>query len=243
MTLGLAEPTAKPRILLIEDDGDIRSLVARCLAAEELTILEAPDGRTADRVLSGKGVDLIVLDINLPGEDGFDICTRLRRAGGPPIIMLTARVEDVDRILGLELGADDYLTKPFNPRELLARIRAVLRRSRNTPEANDEHASYAFEGFRFDGRKRQLFDPDGARVVVTTSEFDALRTLLEAGGRVLSREDLRAGISPSASSNDRSVDIVVSRLRQKIEPDPKNPVMVQTIRSLGYVFTPVVTRL
>ena len=243
-------------VLLVEDDEDIRTLVARYLQSEDIVVHQARDGAdldralmrqrapTAETVLTTAAIDLIVLDVNLPGEDGFDICTRLRRsAAGPPIIMLTARGEDVDRILGLELGADDYLTKPFNPRELLARIRAVLRRSAVDGFAASERTTFVFDGFRLDGRKRQLFDSAGVRVVLTGSEYEVLRTLLEVDGRVLSREELRAGIAQSAHSADRSIDIVVSRLRQKIEPDPRNPTLIQTIRSLGYMLTPAVTRL
>ena len=189
--------------------------------------------------LAHSPVDLIVLDVNLPDENGFDICVRLRRTQAPPIVMLTARGEDTDRILGLELGADDYLAKPFNPRELLARIKAVLRRSR-TDVSEDQETGYAFQGFLMHLDGRRLLDSAGVRIILTGSEFEILRALVENAGRVLSREQLRAKAALSAGSMDRSVDIIVSRLRQKIERDPRAPDLIQTVRSIGYVFAPSV---
>jgi two-component system OmpR family response regulator len=184
-----------------------------------------------------------VLDLMLPGEDGLSLCRRLRSQSQLPIIMLTARGEDVDRILGLEMGADDYLPKPFNPRELLARINAVLRRqaAAQTFSAANGATAFTFLGWRIDFRLRQLRNPAGARVAMTSAEFDLLRTFCERPGRVLSREsllDLTQG--RNAGSFERSIDVLVSRIRRKIETDPQEATMIKTVRSGGYMFTPTV---
>jgi two-component system OmpR family response regulator len=179
----------------------------------------------------------------LPGEDGLSLCRRLRTTSQVPIIMLTAKGDDVDRILGLEMGADDYLAKPFNPRELLARIRAVLRRANNMradPAINGSRV-LVFSGWRIDQMLRELASPAGARVVLTDAEFGLLRAFCERPGRILSREqlvDLTQGRSLGAF--DRSVDILVSRLRRKIEADPHQPSIIKTVRSGGYLFTSTV---
>jgi two-component system OmpR family response regulator len=196
-----------------------------------------------DRMLEGNRLDLIVLDLMLPGEDGLSICRRLRTSSQVPIIMLTAKGEDVDRIIGLEIGADDYLVKPFNPRELLARIKAVLRRAPRasaTPSAADARV-LTFHGWRIDRALRNLESPDGARVAVTGAEFDLLQAFCEWPGRVLSREqllDLTQG--RSMGSFERSIDVLVSRLRRKLENDPHRPEIIKTVRSGGYLFTPTV---
>jgi two-component system OmpR family response regulator len=177
----------------------------------------------------------------LPGEDGLSLCRKVRAESQVPIIMLTARGEDVDRIVGLEMGADDYLPKPFNPRELLARINAVLRRQQAAHAASSiEGAStLAFQGWRIDLRLRELRNPDGARVAMTSAEFDLLRTFCERPGRVLSRDsllDLTQG--RATGSFERSIDVLVSRIRRKIEPNPQDPTIIKTVRSGGYLFTP-----
>ena len=233
-----------PLVLIVEDDADISALMARYLGDNGFDTDGARDGAAMDRSMALRRPDIVVLDINLPGEDGLSLCLRLRNAGGPPVIMVTAKGEDVDRILGLEMGADDYLPKPFNPRELLARIRAVLRRQ----GAGGEVAPAAgpprvlrFAGWTIDRGARRLTDPDGARVALTSAEFDLLSTFCDHPGRVLSRErllDLTQG--PGSISQDRSVDIVVSRLRLKIEANPREPDLVQTVRSSGYIFSPAV---
>jgi two-component system, OmpR family, response regulator len=231
------------RLLVVEDDEDIRSLITRYLRANDFEVSLAGNATEMDGVLAQGGIDLVVLDINLPGEDGFSICLRLRNASGPPVIMLTARGEEMDRILGLEIGADDYLVKPFVPRELLARIRAVLRRSAPASEPDLAVESYEFEGFRLDLRRRHLFGPTGTRIILTGAEFDLLRFFCEGAGRVFSREQLKAASASGAeASTDRSVDILVSRLRQKIEQDPRDPVLVQTVRSVGYTLVARVAR-
>lgn len=220
------------RILVVEDDGEIRSLVSRYLSDHGFKVMLAGDGKQMDEVLASEQVDLIVLDINLPGEDGFSICMRLRNAGSPPLIMLTARGEDTDRILGIELGADDYLVKPFVPRELLARIGAVLRRTAPDMEPSQKIGAYCFSGFLLHPSTRRLSGPTGVRVILTSAEFDLLLTLCRNPGKVFSRDELKA-----ASTTVRSVDILVSRLRQKIEIDPRDPALIQTVRSMGYTFT------
>ncbi|HEV7338277.1 MAG TPA: response regulator [Bosea sp. (in: a-proteobacteria)] len=231
-------------ILVVEDDREISSLVARYLSQNGMRSVAVHDGREMDRALREGRFDLIVLDLNLPGEDGLSICRRLRQSTAIPIIMLTARSEDVDRIIGLEMGADDYLGKPFNPRELLARIRAVMRRQQGAqPDQDAPPGAFAFNGWTLDAGKRELSNPDDIRVAVTGAEFDLLRAFCERPGRVLSRDillDLTQG--RSAAPFERSIDILISRLRQKIERDPREPEMIKTIRSGGYLFTPAVER-
>jgi two-component system OmpR family response regulator len=230
--------THSPHVLLVEDDRDIRALVSRFLRANDLRVAAATDGREMDRLLRDNRIDLIVLDVMLPGEDGLEICRRLRSSSNLPIIMLTARSEEIDRIVGLEIGADDYLTKPFNPRELLARIRAVLRRGTvSTLEASRSDAVLRFDGWQLDPNVRQLHDPDGVRIALTGAEFDLLLVFCERTRRVLSR-DLTQG--RNAAPFERSIDVLVSRLRQKMERDPRVPTLIQTIRGGGYMFSPEV---
>jgi two-component system, OmpR family, response regulator len=181
--------------------------------------------------MTDRRVDLLILDVMLPGEDGLTLCRKVRAESQTPIIMLTARGEDIDRILGLEMGADDYLAKPFNPRELLARINAVLRRqaAAYTASATEGAAVLVFAGWRIDCRLRELRNPEGAHVAMTSAEFDLLRTFCERPGRVLSRDsllDLTQG--RNAGSFERSIDVLVSRIRRKIEPDPQAATMIKT---------------
>lgn len=235
---------ASTHILIVEDDRDISALIARYLSQNGMRSATTRDGREMDRALRDGRFDLIVLDLNLPGEDGLSICRRLRLTASVPIIMLTARGEDVDRIIGLEMGADDYLAKPFNPRELLARIRAVLRRQgAGVLDADEPAGSFVFLGWTLNASKRELSNPDDVRVALTGAEFDLLRVFCERPGRVLSRDillDLTQG--RMASPFERSIDILISRLRQKIEREPREPEMIKTIRSGGYLFTPAVER-
>jgi two-component system OmpR family response regulator len=232
-----------PHVLVVEDDRKISHLVARYLEANDCRVSIAADGREMDRALAGSRIDLIVLDLMLPGEDGLSLCRRLRMSSQIPIVVLTAKSEDVDRILGLEMGADDYLAKPFNPRELLARIRAVLRRVPPATEGPPGRAArvFCFLGWQLDCAMRELSNPQGTRIAVTGAEFDLLQVMCERHGRVLSRNqllDLTQG--RSAGPFERSVDILVSRLRRKIETDPHRPDIIKTVRSSGYLFTPAV---
>jgi two-component system OmpR family response regulator len=229
---------------LVEDDREIRTLVSRFLRANDLRVTTVGDGRDMDRLLRDNRIDLLVLDVMLPGDDGLEICRRLRSSSNLPVIMLTARGEDIDRIVGLEIGADDYMTKPFNPRELLARIRAVLRRgTASTIDTARSGAVLEFKGWRLDPNVRQLHDPSGVRVALTGAEFDLLLVFCERTRRVLSRDqliDLTQG--RGAAPFERSVDVLVSRLRQKMEQDPREPNLIQTIRGGGYMFSPEVQR-
>ncbi len=230
-------PTLDPLVLIVEDDPDISALMARYLDDNGFTTAVAGDGVAMNRFMATRRPDLVVLDINLPGEDGLSLCVKLRNAGGPRIIMVTAKGEDIDRILGLEMGADDYLPKPFNPRELLARIRAVLRRPATGTGPASPSLTIRFGGWRLDRGSRRLTDPDGVRVALTSAEFDLLTTFCDHPSRVLSRDRLlELTQGPSSLSQERSIDIVVSRLRLKIEKDPREPMLIQTIRSSGYLF-------
>ena len=235
---------ASPHILIVDDDREIRDLTGRYLRKHGYRVDSAGDAKAMDRLLRDGKFDLIVLDLMLPGEDGLSICRRLRAATRIPIVMLTAVAEDTDRIIGLEIGADDYLTKPFNPRELLARIRAVLRRAEAPGFPSDPgEGVLAFAGWRLDPARRELRNPDGVLVELTAGEFDLLLALVEHPRRVLSRDrllDLTKG--RDAQPFDRSIDVQVSRLRRKIEADPKNPDFVKTVRSVGYIFTAPVER-
>jgi two-component system OmpR family response regulator len=194
-----------PNILVVEDDRETRTLIAKYLRNNACNVTAVSDGREMSRAMADHRVDLIILDVMLPGEDGLSLCRKVRSEAQTPIIMLTARGEDVDRIVGLEMGADDYLAKPFNPRELLARINAVLRRQASAQAASSIEGAptLAFEGWRIDLRLRELRNPEGARVAVTSAEFDLLRTFCERPGRVLSRDsllDLTQGATPVRSS-------------------------------------------
>jgi two-component system OmpR family response regulator len=225
-------------ILVVDDDREIRRLLAEYLEKNGLRVTAARDGKEMRRVLGRERVDLIVLDVMMPGDDGLKLCRELRADSPVPIIMLTARVEDVDRILGLELGADDYLPKPFNPRELLARIAAVLRRSAHTPRdpLPSEVAGYRFAGWRLDTTTRSLTDADGAVVPLSGAEFRLLGVLLAHAGQVLSRTqlmDLTRGRDHDPF--DRSMDVRVSRLRQILREDARAPRIIKTVYGEGYV--------
>jgi two-component system OmpR family response regulator len=231
-----------PHILIVEDDRDIGLLVAKYLKSNDMRVSVAENGRAMDRILLDTRISLVVLDRMLPGEDGLSICRRLRAASDMPIIILTAQGDEVERIVGLEMGADDYIGKPFNPRELLARIRAVLRRRDDAVGTQPPgRKGYSFSGWSLDLTSRRLHDPAGVRVDVTGAEFELLVVFCERPGRALSREqiiDLTQG--RDAAPTERSVDILISRLRRKLERDPKDPELFQTIRSSGYLFSPEV---
>ncbi len=236
-------PSNRPdRILVVDDDARIRDLLNRYLTQEGFEVWVAEDSRALNRLLTRDTVDLIVLDLMLPGEDGLSICRRLRAANDrTPIIMLTAKGEDVDRIVGLEVGADDYLGKPFNPRELLARIHAVLRR-RPPPEmpgAPSQDAEVVrFGPFELDLGQRTL-TRDGVDVGLTTGEFAMLKALVRHPRQPLSRDKLaQLARGREFEPFDRSLDVQVSRLRKLIENDPSSPRYLQTVWGVGYVFVP-----
>ncbi len=234
-----------PHILIVDDDTEIRDLVAHFLKKHEIRVDTAAGGRVMWKLMEGARFDLVVLDLMLPGEDGLSLCRRLRVETTVPVIMLTALGEETDRIIGLEMGADDYLAKPFNPRELLARIRAVLRRTGAAARPIDEaHGqTLVFDGWKLDLAKRELRAPDGALVALTAGEFDLLVAFAERPKRVLDRDqilDLTKG--RAAAAFDRSIDVQLSRLRRKIEADHKNPSLIKTVRGGGYIFTSDVVR-
>jgi two-component system, OmpR family, response regulator len=231
-------------ILLVEDDNDINTLVSRYLKANDCRVSVARDGREMDRILTTSRVDIVLLDIMLPGEDGLSICRRLRNTSTIPIIILSARGEEIDRVVGLEVGADDYVAKPFSARELLARIRAILRRS-SLPAAKatrSEARRLSFAGWVIDTRERSLTTPSGAKATLTGAEFDLLVAFAERAGITLSRDQLlELTQGRLAAPFERSIDILVSRLRRKLSPDDEKSEFIRTIRSEGYLFTPEVT--
>jgi two-component system, OmpR family, response regulator len=232
---------ASQHILVVEDDREICRLVSRYLRDNDYRVSIAGHGREMHTALADNKIDLIVLDIMLPGEDGLSLCRRLRTHSQLPVIMLTARNDDIDRIVGLEMGADDYIAKPFNPRELLARIRAVLRRVPADAWAARPARLFTFLGWRLDCLMRELTSPQGAQVAITGAEFDLLRVFCERPQRVLSRDQLLDFTQGrSAGSLERSIDVLVSRLRRKIEVDQHRPEVIKTVRSGGYLFTAAV---
>jgi two-component system, OmpR family, response regulator len=237
---------SKPHVLIVDDDHRIRTMLARFLTDHGLRATEARDGKQMLSVLQNGHIDVIVLDVMMPGEDGLSLCRRLRAGSHVPIILLTAMNGETDRIIGLELGADDYVVKPFNPRELLARIRAILRRT-SAPHAAKErviHYVYEFGGWTLNSSRRTLTSPAGALTDLTSGEFDLLLTFLEHPQRVLTRDqllDLAHGRMSQAY--DRSIDVQISRLRRKIEANPQDPAFIKTIRNEGYFFTASVTLL
>ena len=231
-------------ILVVDDDPDIRELLGDYLQKQGYRASTAADGRAMRAALARGQPDLIVLDLMLPGEDGLTLCRELRAHSDVPIIMLTARSEEVDRIVGLEMGADDYLAKPFNPRELLARIKSILRRSRALP-ANlkpDAARVLRFAGWRLEIATRNLVAADGVVVPLSGTDFKLLRIFLAHANRVLSRDqlvDLTQG--RDAGPYDRSIDLQVSRLRRRLGDDPKEPSIIKTARGEGYVLAAEVT--
>jgi two-component system OmpR family response regulator len=235
--------STQPHILVIEDDREISALIARYLRDNDYRVTSAPDGRDLESLRQTNRFDLVVLDLMLPGEDGLSLCRRLRERSHVPIIILTARGQEVDRVIGLEMGADDYLAKPFSPRELLARIRAVLRRMKAgaLAPAVPPDRMLSFDGWTVDRGLRELRCPKGVRITLTSAEFELLQALCERPGRVLSRDQLvEITQGRSVGAFERSVDILISRLRRKIERDPHRPEMIKTVRSGGYLFTPTV---
>lgn len=227
-----------PHILIVDDDREIRDLLARFLVKHGLRVSTAKDGVEMMKVLAEGAIDLIVLDVMMPGEDGLVLCRRLRASSNIPIIMLTAMGEETDRIIGLEMGADDYLPKPFNPRELLARIKSVIRRSAvAAPSVADPDQTLKFQGWILDPGARTLSDSSGEKINLSTGEYELLYAFATHPRRVLSRDqllDLARG--RSAIPFDRSIDVQVMRLRRKIETDPADPQLIKTVRGGGYVF-------
>ena len=234
-----------PHILVVDDDREIRELLAKFLERQRLRVTTARDGKEARRAFINGHFQLVVLDLMLPGEGGLDLARWFRTETQVPIIMLTAMAEETDRIIGLELGADDYVTKPFNPRELLARIRAVLRRTGDPEDRAPENAAktYSFSGWVLETARRRLLDPAGVEVAITGGEYELLVALLDRPNRVLTRDmllDLLRG--RQAGPFDRAIDVAVSRLRRKLEDDGRNAQLIKTVRGGGYVLSTPVER-
>jgi two-component system, OmpR family, response regulator len=224
-----------PHILIVDDDLEIRQLLARYLSAQGFQVTTAESGSKMNQALAKRAHDLVVLDVVLQDASGLDLCRALRSQSRTPIILLTALKEDIDRIIGLEIGADDYVSKPFNPRELLARIRAVLRRSIDQPDPTSQLA-YLFEGFHAEVDTRRVVASDGVEVPLTAAEFDLLLVFLQRPGRVLSRDYLLDQTQgKAAASFDRSIDVLVSRLRRKLG-DSGRCSLLKTLRNGGYQF-------
>ncbi len=226
-------------LLVVDDDSETRELLSLYLGQQGFDVAVVEDGKAMDAWLAGNSTDLVILDLMLPGEDGLSIARRLQSDHKLPIVMISARGEELDRIVGLEVGADDYLPKPFNPRELLARIRAVLRRSSSTGQVDPARStSHEFADFRFDDARRVLYCND-QEVQLSRAEFDLLQVFVSHPNRVLSRDlimDLLSG--GDREPFDRSIDVRVTRLRHKIEDDPSNPKLIRTVWGIGYQFTP-----
>ncbi|MBL0929639.1 MAG: response regulator [Alphaproteobacteria bacterium] len=228
-----------PHILVVDDDREIRRLVSRFLTENGFRTTEAKDVREAETALGAGKFELVVLDLMMPGEDGLSFARRLRAQDRIPIVMLTARAEETDRVVGLEIGADDYIVKPFSPRELGGRVRARLRRTGDgeLAQAKPKHDRLGFDGWVVDLVRRELRAPDASLVSLTAAEFDLLVALAERARRVVSRDELSEilhGRTPHPL--DRSIDVAVSRLRRKIEHSPDEPRYVRTVRNGGYVF-------
>jgi two-component system OmpR family response regulator len=241
--MDIAAEMPPPRILMVDDDPGIRDVVSDFLGKHGYAVETAGDSREMEAVLERGPVDLIVLDVMLPGEDGLAICRRLAVTDAPPIIMLSAMGEDTDRIVGLELGADDYLSKPCNPRELLARVRAVLRRAEQRNASPTAGAGCEFAGWRLDLVRRELRSPEGVVVNLSSGEFSLLRAFVERPQRVLTRDQLLDfARGPDSDAFDRAIDVQISRLRRKLDDGASGQDLIRTIRNEGYMFTAKVRR-
>lgn len=239
----MVTPQSGTHILVIDDDEKVRLLLRRCLEPEGFEVSEAANRDEALKCLSGHPVGLITLDLNLGKDDGLMLAREIRGHSEVPIIMVTGKGDTIDRVVGLELGADDYITKPFHLRELLARVRTVLRRFEKTSNSSEisldgGNNCYEFDGWLADFDKLEVLDPDGRQCDLTTAELNLLQVFVTRVNRVLSRDQLMDFLKGNQwSSNDRTIDNQIARLRKKIEPDPANPVYLKTVRGAGYKFT------
>ena len=231
-----------PAVLVVEDDQGLRVLIARALQQNRFAVLQACSGPQMWQTLEQRPVDLILLDVMLPGKNGIDLCREIRAKRDVPIIFVSARVDETDRVIGLELGADDYIPKPFGTRELIARVRAVLRRRPAKSESSDTSAEQVrFDGWSVDMRRRAVFSPSGASIELTGAEFDLLVSFIGSPQRVLGRERLiELSRVRLGDSSDRSIDVLVSRLRRKLSSAGQSPPIV-TVRGVGYMLTADVT--
>lgn len=239
----MSEIAPLKKVLLVDDEPGLREPLAEYLSGQGFAVTEADSAAAARSRLLEDRPDVALVDIMMPGEDGLSLCRHLAEAQQVPVILLTAKGEPMDRIVGLEIGADDYVTKPFEPRELVARIRSVLRRADRAAPAPEEDAAYQFEGWHLDPLKRRLTDPEGTLVPISTAEFRLLRVFLDRARQVLDRDFLLDVVQGrEAHLFDRAVDNQVSRLRRKIEADSRDPHFIQTVRGGGYRFAADVTR-
>jgi two-component system, OmpR family, response regulator len=232
------------RLIVVDDESDLREMIAEYFAKYGFAVRTAGDGRELDAHLAGDPPDLLILDVNMPGEDGFAIARRVRARSAVPILMLTAAGDTVDRVVGLELGADDYVTKPFDLRELRARVQAVLRRTGRTPDPSPKLVENSAERVRFgdlllDLDAHRLLQPDGTDLEITAMEFDLLAVFARNPNRVLSRDRL-LDLAHNRDSEpfDRSIDVRITRIRRKVERDPEKPQVIKTMRGAGYMFVP-----
>ncbi len=244
--VGGEEPSPVAHIVICDDDPDLRLLLGQMLEENGYAVARVGSGKELDRYLrSGAQTDLIILDIMLPGQTGIEICRNIRATSELPIIMLTARGDETDRIVGLEIGADDYVSKPFSPNELLARVKALLRRARMSEgaRAGARQRKYEFDGWQLDVLRRELRNPNGVIIDLSAGEYDLLIAFLEAPQRVLSRDQLlEAARSADVANLDRSIDVQVSRLRRKIDTAAEGESFIKTVRGAGYLFAPNVRR-
>jgi len=230
-----------PHILAIDDDPAMRELIADYLGENDVRVTTVATGEEMARVLDEQAIDAIVLDLRLAGEDGMELAKKVRAESTIPIIMVTGKKDEADRVMGLELGADDYITKPFSPRELLARVRAVLRRYKVLqdilPARDEKRRAYRFGGWELNLRTRRLMSPHGERIELTNGEFSLLQAFCAAPRRILSRDQLlELSRLNRAEVYDRSIDVQILRLRRKIEPKPSHPEYIKTERGAGYMF-------
>lgn len=237
--------SASSHILIVDDQKEICEVVQQYLSSEGYRVSVALDGEGMRRAMAQAGIDLVLLDLMLPGEDGLTLARELREESNVGIIILTGRGETVDRIIGLEMGADDYLPKPFHLRELLARVKSVLRRASTRMNHGEKSAGARsrarFAGWHLDLATRELVSPNGGEVRLTTGEFDLLAAFVNNANQVLSRDRLLdLARNREAGPFDRTIDVQVGRLRRKLEPDPQRPTMIKTVRGTGYIFTPTV---
>lgn len=243
-------PNGPAQILVVDDEPLVRKLLKECFLAEGFNVVEAQNGAEMHACLDGQSVDLITLDLKLGGDDGLSLAREIRSKRNVPIVIITGKGKAIDRVVGLELGADDYVSKPFNARELVARVRAVLRRYSGLTPGPQQSAgpaahdySYAFEGWRLDPARRELATASGEVKELTTTEFNLLEVFVKCPQRVLTRDNIMDMLKGRDwSPFDRSIDSAVARLRKKIEPDPENSSFIKTVHGVGYVFTAEVKR-
>lgn len=230
------------QILVVDDDEEIRDLLTAHLSMKGFTVYGAGDGTTMFGQLAQHSIDLVILDVMLPGDDGFTLCQKLRRESNIPVIMLTASADETDRVLGLEIGADDYIAKPFSPRELMARVKALLRRVQMPVNAKDELSTLHFAQWQFDPIKRLLVAEGDIQIQLSTAEFNLLQLFLTHPNEIIDRDQISMALhGRDAMPYDRSIDVQVSRLRQRLGDKGHNPQIIQTVRGSGYILTANVT--